>query len=486
MYNAYKSNLYYDIFDLANFHAAVKTRSLVILSGMSGTGKSRLVEVYAQALGIKPECKLIIPVRPSWNDDSDLLGYVDLNKMVYRPSETGFIEILRDAEKNKDQIYLVCFDELNLARVEHYFSQLLTILEKPARSDRKLRIYSDSLKGFYNASEYPSEITIGDNIFFVGTVNIDESTYHFSDKVLDRSNVIQLNVLDYSTEWKRLNYGSVPPLTWSKDEFVKLINEPEDNDFIEFRRFLWEMHQCLQAVDVTLGVGPRVVKQIERYLCNFSSINESSEDEKVISFDIQLVQRIFTKIRGSEDKLRKLFVTENGTCSVLDIVFDKYSKLSRFEKSRAALARKKEELKIYGYCIKLPFTLEFIKEYENAVVIPCSLFYDNVDDAQKSSIPTISFQENDPISIVFHAPADGRLYLDALDVIPGEYGCTLDYDGRIYYGASDKVLPLYKLDGNEFDELRVDNFLIEVKTEGKSYFGWLRVEPKQLYKANGK
>ncbi len=129
---------------------------------------------------------------------------------------------------------------------------------------------------------------------------------------------------------------------------------------------------------------------------------------------------------------------------------------------------------------ELPFTLEFIKEYDHAITLCCSLFYDNIEEALKSSLPTVSFQENDPISIAFSAPADGRLYLDALDIIPSEYGCTMDDDGRIYYGSSNKVLPLYKLDGNEFDELRVDNFLIEVRTLGASYFGWLQIEPKQL------
>lgn len=351
-FHAHKNNLFYDFSDIINFHTAVKTRSLVILSGMSGTGKSRLVDTYARALNLKPEQTLIIPVRPSWNDDSDLLGYVDLNKMVYRPSETGFIELLIEANANPDQLYLVCFDEMNLARVEHYFSQFLSILEKPAGSERKLRIYSESLKGLYNASAYPNEIDIKDNIIFVGTVNIDESTYHFSDKVLDRSNVLQLKVLDYSTEWKKPSYGAPPNLTWSTDDFKYYIKEPDDNKYSEHRKCLWEIHNKLQFINSSLGVGPRVVKQIERYLCNIPSINiinkESAEKE---GFDVQLVQRIFTKLRGSEDKLKKLYDVEADKCSILDDIFDKYAELSSFEKSRAALERKKEELRIYGYCI---------------------------------------------------------------------------------------------------------------------------------------
>ena len=99
-YYSRESNLYYDIKDFVNFHTAMKCSNLVILSGLSGTGKSQLVEIYAKALGIdnddlENEQLLFVPVRPSWNDDSDLLGYVDLIQMTYRPSDTGFIDLLK-------------------------------------------------------------------------------------------------------------------------------------------------------------------------------------------------------------------------------------------------------------------------------------------------------------------------------------------------------------------------------------------------------
>ena len=127
---ARKDGLYYKKKDLVNFHTAVKTGSLVILSGISGTGKSQLVQCYAKALGLGDNGFYLIPVRPSWSDDGDLIGFVDSMHMVYRPSDTGFINILIEAglEKNKEKLYLICLDEMNLARVEHYFSQFLSIL----------------------------------------------------------------------------------------------------------------------------------------------------------------------------------------------------------------------------------------------------------------------------------------------------------------------------------------------------------------------
>ena len=140
---------------------------------------------------------LFIPVRPSWNDDADLIGFYDAIHKIYRPAETGLVDLLIEAslEDNKDKLYLICFDEMNLARVEHYFSQFLSILE--LSEDRYLTLYSEKLAPeVYNRHEYSPRVPIGNNVFFVGTVNIDESSFQFSDKVLDRANVIRLKIYE--------------------------------------------------------------------------------------------------------------------------------------------------------------------------------------------------------------------------------------------------------------------------------------------------
>lgn len=92
---------------------------------------------------------------------------------------------------------MVVFDEMNLARVEHYFSQFLSVLEMKPDS-RKIKLYNKELESrMYNNEKYPSSITIKSNVLFVGTVNTDESTYQFSDKVLDRANVINLKMIPF-------------------------------------------------------------------------------------------------------------------------------------------------------------------------------------------------------------------------------------------------------------------------------------------------
>lgn len=145
----------------------------------------------------------MIPVRPNWSDDSDLIGFVDSMHSVYRPDDAGFVNTLIEASKaeNQDKLYLICFDEMNLARVEHYFSQFLSILEMPEQN-RFLKLYAKEYETrLYNVDKYLSSVKIGNNLRFIGTVNMDESTFHFSDKVLDRANVIQLDLVPY-TEWR--------------------------------------------------------------------------------------------------------------------------------------------------------------------------------------------------------------------------------------------------------------------------------------------
>jgi hypothetical protein len=354
-YHSTRSGLHYDIKDFINFHTSVKCGNLVILSGLSGTGKSRIVDMYANAIGIQTtdadKRLLFIPVRPSWNDDSDLLGYVDLVHMVYRPSDSGFVDFLVRAQKdeNKDNIYIVCFDEMNLARVEHYFSQFLSLLERPI-SQRVLQLYDDQYSGkLYNSKEYPSSINIRENVKFIGTVNIDESTYHFSDKVLDRANVIELNVLDYSKPWDNSDPKYTKTLRtpiWTMNDYNAICHSA---DVIpEVHALLWDIHKLLHSTGTKFGVGPRVVKSIDLYLSN---LPKGYIDTFPISegIDIQVAQRVLTKVRGSENELGDIL--NNSTGEGLESILDRYKNLSEFNRCRNKIKQKQKELKAYGYCI---------------------------------------------------------------------------------------------------------------------------------------
>ena len=350
-----KDPLFYNMKDFVNIHTALKCNSLVILSGLSGTGKSAIVDSYAKALGINTNANnpdenrlLFIPVRPSWNDDSDLLGYVDLVHMVYRASDSGLVDFLVRAQNDEHKIYIVCFDEMNLARVEHYFSKFLSLLEQPVKNP-ELQLYDKQYSGrLYNSADYPYKITIGENVKFVGTINVDESTYHFSDKVLDRANVIQLDVLNYAKEWEKKKYGSLVNVNWSMDDYNSIIVTSSEQDMIRVHQLLWDIHTLLHSVSSKYGVGPRIVKNIDMYLWNLPKSN-IGEFTFAIGIDLQIAQRVLTKVRGPENQLGEI-LNDKSSKNIYQI-FDEYQDLSEFKLCREIVVQKQRELESYGYCI---------------------------------------------------------------------------------------------------------------------------------------
>lgn len=337
---------------IINFHTALKTRRLVILSGPSGTGKTQLVYQYANALGILnkgiQQFKLI-PVKPSWKDDTDLIGFLDTINNIYRPSESGLIDILIEAKNKPNNIYLVCFDEMNLAKVEHYFSQFLSVLELEGH-ERKISLYSKKLVGrVLNGEQYPHEINILPNVLFVGTINNDETTETLSDKVLDRANFIEFGIpKNHINNWinsmQQDKQDSTPPKHENKVVDIQYYNNwtKDKNDIGLLQneiQILNEINQVLTKQDTTKGIGFRVLDHINSYMLN---VPENLGFDRSVAFDLQIAQKIVPKIRGTVDELKEILMNEED--SLRSILNE-----SIFPITTAALSRKVRELKLNGY-----------------------------------------------------------------------------------------------------------------------------------------
>ncbi len=144
-------NLYYDADDIFNFHTCLKSSFITILAGMSGTGKTKLPLQYAEYFKLRGSDKdalenlLFIPVSPAYTEPSDILGFLNPETGCYVHSETGLVNFLIRASQNKNQMYMVIFDEMNLAPIEHYFAPFLSVLEK-SKGDRKIKLYEKPKK----------------------------------------------------------------------------------------------------------------------------------------------------------------------------------------------------------------------------------------------------------------------------------------------------------------------------------------------------
>lgn len=340
----------YDERDLYNFHISAKSSRLVILAGRSGTGKSGLVRLYGEALGLTPSQVAFLPVRPSWMDDGDILGYLDRNRMLYFPSDTGLAELLVEASRHPEKMYIVCFDEMNLARAEYYFAQFISVLEKKEKP--ALQLYNPSLEErVYNHSDYPARIPLLDNVLFMGTVNVDESTYHFSDKILDRANVITLHQRKFS-DMARLTRREVAPEVevsadeyrqFRKDEGVVTLSDEE-------LHLLDDLNAALDERGTSGGIGYRVVSDMSRYLSNIPSGSPMNRKE---ALDMQIVQRVLTKVRGSREQIGYLtsLNEENNLTGRFPELLKKYSQVSAFTESLRVLERKAKELRTYDYTL---------------------------------------------------------------------------------------------------------------------------------------
>lgn len=198
--------------------AALRTKPFMLLAGISGTGKSRIVREMAKACWKEgdpeygknhPKNFCMVQVKPNWHDSSELIGYVSrLNgeKFVVGP----FLRFLAAAIKDPDTPYFLCLDEMNLAPVEQYFAEYLSVIESRKLNDSGI-IETDPIIDYVDEPWYHSliaqlfdeedrrasrRLTIPQNFFVVGTVNMDETTFSFSRKVLDRAMTIEMNEVD--------------------------------------------------------------------------------------------------------------------------------------------------------------------------------------------------------------------------------------------------------------------------------------------------
>ncbi len=285
---------------VAAFVYALRTKPFVILAGISGTGKSKLPILVGELTGARVH---LVPVRPDWTDSADLVGYTNLQGTFVAGH---LLKIARAASEEPDVQHIVLLDEMNLARVEQYFAEVLSLIEDREWTDggpRSRAALAPAAPAPWNAVRLPANLAI------VGTVNMDETTHGFSRKVLDRAFTLEMSEVDLS-DWRNgEGAGEDAAVPWSMARWRPLALRPGDlvapsaaeHDLVEqVIAALTEVNETLTIAQ--LQVGYRVRDEVALF-----QIHASADPDgfgAVSPLDLALNMKVLPRIQGGSSAVR--------------------------------------------------------------------------------------------------------------------------------------------------------------------------------------
>jgi hypothetical protein len=369
---------------IQRFIASLCTKPFIICSGLSGSGKTKLAQAFVQWICESENQYKIIPVGADWTNREPLLGYPNgLDPKSYVTPDSGALKLILEASKveNKSRPYFMILDEMNLSHVERYFADFLSIME----SGDSIKLYSGADRVDSDGSKIEQEIIWPKNLFIIGTVNIDETTYMFSPKVLDRANVIEFRITPnemgkFFTDRKALNMNKLF-LDEDKNKggagqgmgenFFKLAVEktitkiPEiDGKDNVLNKFFTE----LQLVGSEFGY--RSAAEIELLITKLGIDGFTDEDGKPIEnntkIDIAIMQKLLPKLHGSRKKLVDPLEKLAGFC--LERKKDAPQQDEQIKIKSLYQQFKSEKIDNVNWEIKYPISLEKIERMLKNVI----------------------------------------------------------------------------------------------------------------------
>ena len=294
-YLAYKEHLYFDIKTIRAFLAGIATTRLIILEGLSGTGKSSIARYFSDFIG---ETSFFAPVQTTWRDRTSILGFFNDFSKTY--TETEFLKRLYEYSYKERQFNIMVLDEMNISRIEYYFADFLSILEYPSE-EWKLKIMQLPF-GFVAPNHLEDGVLkIPTNTFFIGTANKDDSTYTITDKVYDRAITISFDNLNEPFKVDE----EVEELHLSYDFIFNLFNEAKANnefnlDSKDLAKFKVLTDFTYEAFDLTFG--NRIYNQILEFTPVFVGLGGTKEE----ALDFMFAHKVLFKLEGRyEDYVKK-------------------------------------------------------------------------------------------------------------------------------------------------------------------------------------
>lgn len=356
------------------FITAIRTKPFILLAGISGTGKSRIVRKLAQATDDidnfandeerfschTPSNFCLIQVKPNWHNSMDVVGFKS-NIGGEHYEYTPFVEFIAKAWQHQDTPFFLCLDEMNLAPVEEYFAEFLSAIESRSvgsngeyETDPVIKPFDgfgekvrkdmlDHLIGTVNASDIDANsekgklvkrfrekgLTLPKNLIVMGTVNMDETTFSFSRKVLDRAMSIEMNEVNYDEFLSGTTENDIPVLVERNhdlvDRFVSAQDVKGSIEAEEVKGFLVSVNALLEGTPFKLGY--RAANEAMLYV---AAAKTFGNDNLASALDDFTMMKILSRIEGDESKLR----TKDGD-ELLDKLYELFEKrFSGLEKSK--------------------------------------------------------------------------------------------------------------------------------------------------------
>jgi 5-methylcytosine-specific restriction protein B len=313
-------NLIFPPYLTKRYVASLATKPFVIFTGLSGSGKTKLAQTFAKWLCKSKEQYKIISVGADWTNREPLLGYPNsLDPKNYVLPDNGALALVIEAAENaKDkQIeecdpYFLILDEMNLSHVERYFADFLSAME----SKEEIMLYSGETRTASNGLIIPDKIKLPPNLFIVGTVNIDETTYMFSPKVLDRANTIEfrLDEEDISSFFTTQIVSDPEPIEGQGSDYAQTLMQLAAKDFSGSSKdasSLLAFFGELQKLGAEFGY--RTASEMMRLMHQLKSLGMDTS-KKESALDVAVMQKMLPKLHGSRSKLTKVLPVLASFC----------------------------------------------------------------------------------------------------------------------------------------------------------------------------
>ena len=300
-------------------------KPFVILTGNSGTGKTRISKQFAEYLEVidtnGEKNWLIVPVGADWTDNVKVLGFYNplAENGTGRYEKTGILKLIERANNNPEIPYFLILDEMNLSHVERYFSDFLSHMETPDNPFELDGYRSGDDEEAIGRLPYP------ENLFVIGTVNIDETTYMFSPKVLDRANVIEfkpdkddvLNMFNISGQQVKI----APAKSGVAEAFLRLAKELRNGEscigkdqMVEIRDIFTSIYEIADKNGYEFAY--RTVREIRQYLIAAYKLSVGWSDfEMYRAIDEQLLQKVLPKIHGNRKEIGNMLEELEAVCN---------------------------------------------------------------------------------------------------------------------------------------------------------------------------